>query len=113
MENDIAELIADIEKVSCLINMQGKHHVFVYNSGHIKTIEVRFYLRGWEHNADPYLSNEVSYDMEDDFDFKLCVNNLKRIRDTLRKIYKNGKININNFDYEIKEIKMYKFRSNY
>lgn len=110
MENDIAEVIADIEKVACLINMQGKHTVFVNNQGHVKVIYFELYLGGWKSHADPSLSDEVSYATEYKyFEYEECIKSLKRIRDTLRKVYKNGKIKFENFDYVVEEIKHYKF----
>lgn len=114
MNNDIAQVIADIEKVACLINIQGKHNVFVRNSGHIQQVDVELHLGGWKLNNDPSLSDSIYYDLNSELcEYEDSIKSLRRIRDTLRKIYKNGKINLDNYDYEIKEVKHYKFRSNW
>lgn len=107
MEKDIAELIGEISKVATLINMQGKHHVFVSDRGHIKELDVTLHLGGWKRNEDASLSEKISYDKN--WNFENSVKNLRKIRDTLHKIYKNGKINMENCNYEIEEIKHYKF----
>lgn len=110
MIEDIANLIADIEKVACLINMQGKHNVFVENSGHIKSVYFRLFLGGWEPNLDPSLKGGVVYDIKDKFvEPKACLYELKRVRDILRKLYKDGHIDINKFHYETKEVRNYTF----
>lgn len=91
MNNDIAEVIADIEKVACLINMQGKHNVFIYNQGHVNEIQIRAHLNGWKNNRDPFLSEDISYDINYKyFEYEKSLKVLKRVRDTLKKLYKNG-----------------------
>lgn len=103
MNKEIANIIADIQRVSILINLETKHDSFIYDSGHINQISVKIYLNGWEYNGTPYLSDEIYYDVED------CMKDLKRVRDTMRKMYKNGKVNRENFSYTTKTIKHYKF----
>lgn len=103
MEKDIAELIGEITKVSVLINLQGKHNCFVSDRGHVKNIDIRLFIGGWKSNVDADLSDEISYDREE------AIKPLRKVRDTLYKIYKNGKINMENCNYEIEEIKHYKF----
>lgn len=103
MEKDIAELIGEIMKVSVLINLQGKHNCFVSDRGHVQKLEIKLHIGGWKSNTDANLSDEISYDREE------AIKQLKKVRDTLYKIYKNGKINMENCNYEIEEIKHYKF----
>lgn len=103
MEKDIAELIGEIMKVSVLINLQGKHNCFVSDRGHVKNIEIRLHIGGWKSNADADLSDEISYARKE------SIKPLRKVRDTLYKIYKNGKINMGNCKYEIEEVKHYKF----
>ena len=107
MEKDIAEVIGDISRISCLINMQGKHHVFINDSGHVKIFEIRLFSGGWETNANPTLKQDIRYRNIDKNDKPL--KDLRKVRDVLHKIYKNGKINMENCDYEIEEIKHYIF----
>jgi hypothetical protein len=107
MENDIAEVIADINKISTLINIQGKHTVFVNGSGHVKKVEIKLYLGGWESGSEASLSEDISYD--EYWGLEESLKKFKKVRDTLYKIYKNGKINMENCSYEIEEIKHYKF----
>lgn len=107
MEKDIAEIIGEISKVATLINMQGKHHVFVNASGHIKQIQIKLCLGGWKSYCDSSLNEDISYD--EFFGLEKNFKKLKKVRDILYKIYKNGKINMKNCNYEIEEIKHYKF----
>ena len=106
MNKDIADVIADIQRVAILINLETKHHVFVRDHGHIKQFEVQIYFNGWGEFKEPYLSDEIDYDDKDEDILKI----LKLIRDTLRKFYKNGRINKKRFYYDIKEVKQYRFR---
>lgn len=62
LDIDIAEVVGEISKVATLINMQGKHHVFVHDSGHVKKIDIKLHLGGWESGADPSLNEEILYD---------------------------------------------------
>jgi len=41
MEKDIAEVIGDISRIGILINLQGKHHVFISDSGHVQLISIQ------------------------------------------------------------------------
>jgi len=110
MEKDIAEVIGYISRISCLINMQGKHHVFINDSGHVENFEVSLFLGGWKSMADPTLKQSISY--SDDWlggTLDKPLKDLRKVRDVLHKIYKNGKINMENCDYEIEEIKHYIF----
>lgn len=107
MKKDIAEVIGDINKIACLINLQGKHHVFVGNQGHVQNIEIRLYLGGWKSGFSASLSEDIYY--SEYWGLEKSLNKFKKVRDTLYKIYKNGKINMDNCNYEIEEIKHYKF----
>jgi len=107
LEKDIAGLIGEISNVATLINMQGKHHVFVQDSGHVKKVDIKLHLGGWKSGADPSLNEEISYD--EYYSLEKSLKKFKKVRDTLYKIYKNGKINMGNCNYKIEEIKHYKF----
>lgn len=107
LDKDIAEIIGEISKVATLINMQGKHNAFVNDSGHVKRLEIKLYLGGWKSGCDPNIYEDISYD--EFYGLKKSLKKLKKVRDVLNKIYKNGRINMENCNYEIVEVKHYKF----
>lgn len=103
MNKDIAKVIAEISEVATLINLETEHDVFINISAHVHKIDFRFHKNGWANNKDATYFDEMYFDEK----------NIKRLRgvlDTLRKIYKNGRVNSKNFDYETEEIKHYKFK---
>ncbi|GAA0774442.1 hypothetical protein GCM10008908_24280 [Clostridium subterminale] len=103
MNKDIAKVIADISEVATLINLETEHDVFINISAHVKRIQFLFHEKGWVNSKEPTYFDEMYFDEK----------NIKRLRgvlDTLRKIYKNGRVNSKNFDYETEEIKHYKFK---
>lgn len=103
MNKDIAKVIAEISEVATLINLETEHEVFIDMRGHVKRIQFQFYEEGWTSNKEATYFDEMYFDEK----------NIKRLRgvlDTLRKVYKNGRVKSKNFDYEIEEIKHYKFK---
>lgn len=115
MNKEIAELIGEINIVSILINTETKHHVFISVQGHVNSITIKFWKDGWESYIDPTMRDEFYYapDGEEcikEFDYEYSLKKLRGILDTLRKIYKNGKVNMKHFKYETEEIKHYKFK---
>lgn len=103
MNKDIAKVIAEISEVATLINLETKHDVFISISAHVKKIEFRFHENGWKGWKEPTYSDEMYFDKD-------TIKILRGVLDTLRKIYKNGRVNSKNFDYETEEIKHYKFK---
>lgn len=104
LDIDIAEIIGEISKVANLINLQGKHHVFVHDSGHVQTLEISFHKNGWGRGENPNLSQNIRYKAKYE-----PLKQLRKVRDDLYKILKNGQVSMKERDYEVEEIKHYKF----
>lgn len=109
MNKRISELVAEISYLITLINLDSRDHVaFIRISGHVGSIEIEYYENGWKSRDNATLRDAFYLD-------GICVNDellikrLNKILNTLRKIYKYGKIDYKNFDYDIQEIKSYKF----
>ena len=98
LNKDIAKVIGEISEISILINSETKDDVFVEIYGHVNQIEVRYYKGGWKAGADPTIRNNICYFSDNsNKEYKSCTDrvnlkDLKRIRDSLRKIYKNGRV---------------------
>jgi hypothetical protein len=116
LNKDIAEAIGEISKVATLINMQGKHHVFIRMSGHVKNIEIAFHKNGWKENGDPTMLQQLYFKTNDEdtdeekLEFqKDALKVLRKVKDTLYKFLKNGQVTMKNRGYDIEEVKHYKF----
>ncbi|MBY6844623.1 hypothetical protein HYI19_07380 [Clostridium botulinum] len=108
MEQTIVELIGEISKIATKITMGTKHDVFLNIRGHVQSIDIEFYKNGWESYKDATFKEDVTFDPQDDL--KESIKKIRGVLDTLRKLYKNGKVNKSNFDYEEEVIKHYKFK---
>lgn len=109
---DIARLIGEIEMVATLINLKSieqkeSPQVFTRNSAHVKTFEIDVYMGGWSSNCKPKFNTEINYEIRKYNSKHEIRKKLNKSLNTLRKIYKNGKVNYSNFDYEIEEVKHY------
>ncbi|HID0817726.1 TPA: hypothetical protein ACXNW8_003442 [Clostridium botulinum] len=109
MEQTIIELCGEIMEIAAKITLLTKTEVFVELSGHVKWFEVKVYKNGWSNQSEPTFSDTVRLDPED-VDLKFTIKTLRGIRDTLRKLYKNGHVSSKNFAYEEEIIKHYKFK---
>lgn len=104
LDIDIAEAIGEISKVATLINLQGKHTVFVNDMGHVQTLEIGFHKNGWGNGKDPNLSQNIRYKAKYE-----PLKALRKVSDDLYKILKNGQVSLKERDYDIEEIRHYKF----
>lgn len=104
LEKDIAEVIGEISKVAILINLQGKHTVFVSDAGHVQKLEISFHKNGWSSGQNPNLSQEIRYESKYE-----PLKALRKVKDDLYKILKNDRVSMKMRDYDVEEIKHYKF----
>lgn len=104
MNKDVAKIIGDIANISTLINLQGKFQVFLNISGHVGKFEISVYEGEWESFKIPYISQNDVY-----FDDRCSVKKLRSIRDKLYKIYKNGRLNLEQVGCSIEKVKHYNF----
>lgn len=116
LNKDIADVIGEISKVANLINIEGKHHVFVEDLGHVQQLSVKIHKGGWKENAIPTLSQSIyycsysNYTKEEENEFQIGIlKELKIIRDTLYKFFKNDQVSMKNRGYDIEKIKHYSF----
>ena len=116
LDQDIAAAIGEISKVAALINIQGKHTVFVDDSGHVQTLDIKFHKDGWKSKADATLSQTIKYcpyyDDEENKIIKIktdILKQLKIVKDTLYKILKNDQVSMKERNYDVTEIRDYKF----
>ncbi|ENK1244761.1 hypothetical protein AB2063_002974 [Clostridium botulinum] len=111
MEQTIIDLCSEITEIGMKISLFTEHDVFINFSGHVEWFEVRFCGNGHNSSSGQEFSEVVRVGCdawEDSPEYVL--KRLRGIRDTLRKLYKNGKVNKQNFDYETEVIKHYKFK---
>lgn len=114
LDQDIAAAIGEIGKVAALINIQGKHTVFIDDSGHVQTLSIKFHKNGWKSNKDATLSQTIKYcpyyENGKELIFKQeTLKELKLVKDTLFKFLKNDQVNMKKRNYDVTEIRHYNF----
>jgi len=111
MEQTIIELCGEIMEIGVKITLFTKHEVFVNFSANVKWLEVNFQENGWGGSGGQEFTERVRLDCTAyGVDPEDTVKRLRGIRDTLRKLYKNGQVNKTYFDYKEEVIKHYKFK---
>lgn len=106
-EKDIARLIAEIEYYATLINMKGEHHVFVDNFGHTGELDIKVNLGGWQYGKKVDYVSHIHYRIGEWDTYEGIKREFNKCINTLRKLYRNGRVNHKNFEYEIIDTKQY------
>lgn len=106
-EKDIARLIAEVQYYATLINMKGEHHVFTDDAGHIGLLTIRVHLGGWHVGDRESYRSEIHYRIGEWDTYEGIKREFNKCINTLRKLYRNGRVNHKNFEYEIIETKQY------
>jgi acid stress-induced BolA-like protein IbaG/YrbA len=98
--NEKQKLTSEIMTLTYMINETTEYCAFIRFSGHVDDVEIDI-----AKSKKDYLKSIVS----SGFETKGSIERLQSVKETLLEILKDKNIDVSNFDYEIEEIRHYKF----
>lgn len=106
LNRTIPQLIGEITSLAVLITINTEHDVITEYSGHVKLLQVRIFIGGWESNkysTDGEVWCNTERYAEKDIIKKLC-----KLKHTLILLARKDKLNFSKLPYEIEEVKCYR-----